>query len=106
MLTERAQGKFLSYPLFMGFCMILTTFDTDKFACTPQELASNEKQSEGLTDTMRADIDESELATRRHLKEMKPRIAMQLELPKGDISLIKWMLGGLIVPAIAKSKQF
>ena len=87
--------------------MILTTFDTDKFVRTLQESVLNEKQSEGLTDTMRADIDESELATRRHLKEMKPRIAMQLELLKGDIPLIKWMLGGLIALTIANfTKQF
>lgn len=87
--------------------MILTTFDTDKFVRTLQESVLNEKQSEGLTDTMRAAIDESELITRRHLKKIDPRITTRLELLKGDIPLIKWMLGGLIALTIANfTKQF
>lgn len=83
------------------------TFDTHKFVRKLQEAGFNEKQAEGLTDAMRAAIDESELATRRDLKEMELRIETRFEALKGDMSLIKWMLGGLIALAIANfSKQF
>lgn len=56
---------------------------------------------------MRAAIDESELATRRDLKEMELRIDMRFEALKGDMSLVKWMMGALIALAVANfSKQF
>lgn len=65
------------------------------------------KQAEGLTEAMRAAIDESELATRRDLKEMELRIDMRFEALKGDMALVKWIMGALIALAVANfSKQF
>ena len=56
---------------------------------------------------MRSAIDESELATRRDLKEMELRIDARFEALKGDMSLVKWMMGALIAIAVANfSKQF
>ena len=56
---------------------------------------------------MRAAIDESELATRRDLKEMEIRIDARFEALKGDMLLIKWMMGALIaIPVANFSKQF
>ncbi len=83
------------------------TFDTHKFVRKLQEAGFDEKQAEGLTEAMRAAIDESELATRRDLKEMELRIDARFEALKGDMSLIKWMMGALIAIAVANfSKQF
>ena len=56
---------------------------------------------------MRAAIDESELATRRDLREMELRLDSRFEVLKGDLSLVKWMMGALIAIAVANfSKQF
>ncbi|MBY0455157.1 MAG: CCDC90 family protein [Burkholderiaceae bacterium] len=83
------------------------TFDTHKFVRKLQEAGFDEKQAEGLTEAMRAAIDESELATRRDLKEMELRLDTRFEALKGDMSLIKWMMGALIALAVANfSKQF
>jgi hypothetical protein len=76
------------------------TFDTHKFVRKLQEAGFDEKQAEGLTDAMRAAIDESELVTKKDL---------QLELLpiKADLNLLKWMMGALIAIAVANfSKQF
>ena len=87
--------------------MSAITFDTHKFVRKLQEAGFNEKQAEGLTEAMRAAIDESELATRRDLKEMELRLDTRFEALKGDMSLIKWMMGALIALAVANfSKQF
>ncbi len=83
------------------------TFDTHKFVRKLQEAGFDEKQAEGLTDAMRAAIEESELVTRRDLREMELRIDTRFESLKGDMLLIKWMMGALIAMAIANfSKQF
>ena len=87
--------------------MSAITFDTHKFVRKLQEAGFDEKQAEGLTEAMRSAIDESELATRRDLKEMELRLDTRFEALKGDMSLIKWMMGALIALAVANfSKQF
>ena len=60
----------------------------------------DEKQAEGLTEAMRAAIDESELVTKKDLQ-------IELAPLKADLNLIKWMMGALIAIAVANfSKQF
>ncbi|MCK9215314.1 MAG: CCDC90 family protein [Rhodoferax sp.] len=87
--------------------MTSITFDTHKFVRKLQEAGFNEKQAEGLTEAMRAAIDDSELATRRDLREFEPRLDPRFEAIKGDLSLLKWMMGALIAIAVANfSKQF
>lgn len=56
---------------------------------------------------MRAAIDDSELATRRDLREFELRLDPRFKAIKGDMSLLKWMMGALIAIAVANfSKQF
>ena len=56
---------------------------------------------------MRAAIDDSELVTRRDLREFELRLDPRFEAIKGDMSLLKWMMGALIAIAVANfSKQF
>jgi len=56
---------------------------------------------------MRSAIEDSELATRRDLREFELRLEPRFESLKGDMSLLKWMMGALIALAVANfSRQF
>ncbi len=80
--------------------MSAITFDTHKFVRKLQEAGFDEKQAEGLTDAMRAAIDESELVTKKDLQ-------IELSPIKADLNLLKWMMGALIAIAVANfAKQF
>ena len=80
--------------------MASITFDTHKFVLKLQEAGFDQKQAEGLTEAMRAAIEESELVTKKDLQ-------IELAPIKADLNLIKWMMGDLIAIAIANlSKQF
>lgn len=80
--------------------MASINFDTHKFVLKSQEAGFDQKQAEGLTEAMRAAIEESELVTKKDLQ-------IELAPIKADLNLIKWMMGALIAIAIANfSKQF
>ncbi|MDP3190700.1 coiled-coil domain-containing protein [Rhodoferax sp.] len=80
--------------------MTWITFDTHKFVRKLQEAGFEEKQAEGLTEAMRAAIDESELVTKKICK-------LQISPIKADLNLLKWMMGALIAIAVANFfKQF
>ena len=80
--------------------MASITFDTHKFVLKLQEAGFDQKQAEGLTQAMRAAIEESDLVTKKDLQ-------IELAPIKADLNLIKWMMGALIAIAIANfSKQF
>jgi hypothetical protein len=76
------------------------TFDTHKFVLKLQEAGFDQRQAEGLTEAMRAAIEESELVTKKDLQ-------IELAPLKADLNLIKWIMGALIAIAVANfSKQF
>lgn len=76
------------------------TFDTHRFVRKLEEAGFDQKQAEGLTEAMRAAIEESELVTKKDLQ-------IELTPIKADLNLLKWMMGALIAIAIANfSKQF
>ncbi len=80
--------------------MATITFDTHKFVLKLQEAGFDQKQAEGLTEAMRAAIEESELVTKKDLQ-------IELSPIKADLNLLKWMMGALIAIALANfSKQF
>ncbi len=80
--------------------MATITFDTHKFVLKSQEAGVDQKQAEGLTQAMRAAIEESELVTKKDLQ-------IELSPIKADLNLLKWMMGALIAIALANfSKQF
>jgi hypothetical protein len=84
----------------MEFYMATITFDTHKFVLKLQEAGFDQKQAEGLTEAMRAAIEESELVTKKDLQ-------IELAPIKVDLNLLKWMMGALIAIALANfSKQF
>jgi hypothetical protein len=80
--------------------MSAITFDTHKFVRKLQEAGFNQQQAEGLTEAMRAAIDETELVTRKDLQ-------IELAPIHADLNLLKWMMGVLIAIAVANfAKQF
>ena len=80
--------------------MTFITFDTHKFVRKLQDAGFDEKQAKGLTEAMRAAIDESELVTKKDLQ-------LELSPIKADLNLLKWMMGALIAIAVANFfKQF
>jgi len=80
--------------------MATITFDTHRFVRKLEEAGFDQKQAEGLTEAMRAAIEESELVTKKDLQ-------IELTPIKADLNLLKWMMGALIAIAIANfSKQF
>ncbi|MDO9394355.1 MAG: DUF1640 domain-containing protein [Methylotenera sp.] len=80
--------------------MTAVTFDTHKFVQRLKEAGFDEKQAEGLTEAMRAAIDESELVTNKDLQ-------IALAPISADLNLLKWMMGALIAVAIANfAKQY
>jgi hypothetical protein len=74
--------------------MSSTTFDTHRFVRKLQESGFDEKQAEGLTEAMRAAINESELVTRKDLQ-------IELLPIKADMNLLKWMAGATFAAAMA-----
>jgi hypothetical protein len=65
-----------------------------------QEACFDQKQTGGLTEAMRAAIEESELVTKKDLQ-------IELAPIKADLNLLKWMMGALIALTIANfSRQF
>jgi len=75
-------------------------YDTHKFVRKLEEAGFDQKQAEGLTEAMRAAIEESELVTKKDLQ-------IELAPIKADLNFLKWMMGALIALAIANfSKQF
>jgi hypothetical protein len=74
--------------------MARITFDTHKFVLKLQEAGFDQKQEEGLTEAIRATIEESELVTKKDLQ-------IELAPIKVDLNLLKWMMGALIAIALA-----
>jgi hypothetical protein len=80
--------------------MATIPFNTHKFVLKLQEAGFDQKQAEGLSDAIRAAIDESELVTKKDLQ-------IEFAPVKADLHLLKWMMGALLAIAIANfSKQF
>ncbi len=84
----------------LGLVTATITFDTHRFVRKLEEAGFDQKQAEGLTDAMRAAIEESELVTKKDLQ-------IELAPIKVDLNLLKLMMGAVIAIAIANfSKQY
>ena len=87
--------------------MAAVLFDTHKFVRKLKESGFDEKQAEGIADAFKDASGESELVTTRDLKELEFKLESRFEQIKGEISLVKWMLGALLGLAITNFvKQF
>ncbi|MDD5296905.1 MAG: hypothetical protein PHU46_08335 [Rhodocyclaceae bacterium] len=87
--------------------MSAITFDTHKFISKLRQAGLPEAQAEAIADAFRDASGEAEVATKRDLKEMELHLDSRFESLKGEMTLIKWMLGAVVALAIANfSKQF
>ncbi len=55
---------------------------------------------------MRVVIDDSELVTRRDLREFELRLDSRFESVKGGLSMVKWMMGALIAIAVSNFSRW
>ena len=87
--------------------MAAVMFDTHKFVCKLKESGFEEKQAEGIADAFKDASGEAELATKRDLKELELKLEARFEQIKGELSLVKWMVGAILGLGIANfAKQF
>jgi len=69
------------------------TFDTLKFVRRLESAGFPSDQAEAVANSFRDASGEAELATRRDLRELELKIESRFEQMKGELTLIKWMLG-------------
>jgi hypothetical protein len=87
--------------------MAAVMFDTHKFVCRLKESGFEERQAEGIAEAFKDASGEAELATKRDLKELEFKLESRFEQLKGEMNLVKWMLGALLGLAITNfAKQF
>ena len=87
--------------------MAAVMFDTHKFVCKLKESGFEEKQAEGIAEAFKDASGEAELVTKRDLKELEFKLELRFEQLKGEMNLVKWMLGALLGLAITNFvKQF
>ena len=73
--------------------MTTATFDTLKFVRRLESAGFPSDQAEAVANSFRDASGEAELATRRDLRELELKIESRFEQMKGELTLIKWMLG-------------
>ena len=87
--------------------MAAVMFDTHKFVCKLKESGFEEKQAEGIAEAFKDASGEAESVTKRDLKELEFKLESRFEQLKGEMNLVKWMLGALLGLAITNFvKQF
>jgi hypothetical protein len=83
--------------------MASTVFDTLKFAKRMKDAGFNESQAEALSDAIREVQDSAiaELVTKKDLKELELRLENKFESMKGELSLLKWMIGFVLAGIVS-----
>lgn len=83
--------------------MTRVAFDTHAFVKQLRESGFEEAQAEALVEAFRKaqEVHLEELATRYDLKELELKIDNKLEAIKGEINLIKWMMGILLAGTVS-----
>ena len=81
--------------------MATITFDTLKFVHKLREAGMPEAQAEAIAEAFKEASGEAELATKRDWKEMRLEIDAKFEKVFGDMTLIKWMLGLVVIAEVA-----
>ncbi|MGH7963983.1 MAG: coiled-coil domain-containing protein [Candidatus Binatia bacterium] len=86
-----------------GLLMTAVTFDTYAFIKRLKESGFNETQAEALAEAIKgsqaAHLDT--LATKHDLKELELKIDNRLESVKGELALLKWMIGVLLAGVVS-----
>ena len=77
----------------MEIFMATITFDTLKFVRKLESAGFSMNQAEAVADAFRDASSEAELASKRDIRELELKIESRFEQVKGELTLIKWMLG-------------
>jgi len=73
--------------------MATITFDTHKFIRKLESAGFSTDQAEAVADAFRDASGEADLASKRDIRELELKIESRFEQVKGELTLIKWMLG-------------
>ena len=73
--------------------MATITFDTHKFIRKLESAGFSTDQAEAVANGFRDASGEDELASKRDIRELELKIESRFEQVKGELTLIKWMLG-------------
>ena len=81
--------------------MTTITFDTHKFINTLIEAGFEAKQAEAVSEAFKIAQSDTDVATKRDLREMELRLESKIDKVTSDlkVDLIKWMSGSLIAQA-------
>ena len=78
----------------------MITFDTLKFVETLQASGIPETQAKAMAAAFREAQGEADWVNKRDPKELELKLTSELTALKGDMTLIKWMLGLVVVAEV------
>jgi hypothetical protein len=81
--------------------MATITFDTLKFVEKLKSGGIPENQAKAISEAFRDASGDSDLATKRDIRELELKIETRFEQVKGELTLMKWMMGILLGGIIA-----
>lgn len=80
--------------------MSTVAFDTLQFVETLEKSGIVREQATAMAEAYRNAAGEADLAIKRDILEMELKIESRFEQVKGELNLLKWMLGVLLALAI------
>ncbi len=87
--------------------MSTITFDTLKFVERLEKAGVSREQASAMAEAFKDASGEAEIATRKDVALAVAEIKTDLANVRGEIALVKWMLGAVLAIAIANfAKQF
>ena len=87
--------------------MSIITFDTLKFVERLEKAGVSREQAIAMAEAFKDASGDAELATRKDVALAVAEIKTEIANVRGEISLVKWMLGAVLAIAIANfAKQF
>jgi len=97
-----------SVTVYVGFATMSTiTFDTLKFVERLEKAGVPRDQASAMAEAFKDASGEAEIATRKDIALAVAEIKTEIANVRGEMALIKWMLGAVLAIAIANfAKQF
>jgi hypothetical protein len=81
--------------------MATITFDTLKFVEKLKAGGIPEEQAKAISEAFRDASGDADLATKRDIRELELKMETRFEQIKGELTLMRWMLGILLGGVIA-----
>ena len=87
--------------------MSTITFDTLKFVERLERAGVSREQAAAMAEAFKDASGEAEIATRKDIELAVAEIKTEIAHVRGEMSLVKWMLGAVLAIAVANfAKQF